>query len=581
MDEFSQYEIKTPDGTDELSQYEINPSNGINITMNGSPSGIPKTSGIDELAEAIGMKESSGNYGARGPSVNGANAIGKYQIMPATLSDWSKRYLGREISEKEFSSNPKLQDAVAKARISDLKSQGYPDSDIASIWISGKPLSGNNRKDKATGISVQDYVHDVLKFKNPKEAELYRQHPDLWKANEYVKENPYLQFLTNTGKVAGGAGKGLFEGVGKSVASVANLIPGVNINQEDVLGGIGKGVSAIGNVGIGLGNFLNQTNAPYLSSPTSEQLAPTDIYGKVGREAGNIGGEALAGNELYSALGAVPKLGNEASVAMNALRGALSGAAVGQDGFGGRVGGAVTGAAFSPFSQMSDKAISDRIVQDYQRALGEGSSKYTKVLEGVPEDRLAKPVISSFEEPIDFREVRRYMKKKDRINLDKYFRNPTIENAHNAQSDLFKSIKKESNSEVASLMDNARESIKTGLKRALDRNMGGKGEEYSRAADYWKNKVVPFQGPKHKGENLLDVYGENRLFPKTVIDKLIKNDEFRKALGGKYNKDLSRKELLNKLTRKLGPSAIAGAVPGAAVYLGLKDRPQNNYYGDQ
>lgn len=116
------------------------------------------------IANALGMIESSGNYNAVGPTVKGKNAYGKYQIMEQNIPSWSKEALGSSISLQQFRSDKSLQDRIALYKIEAYRKQGYSPQDIASMWLSGKPLSGNQRKDLATGVSVPEYVERFNKY---------------------------------------------------------------------------------------------------------------------------------------------------------------------------------------------------------------------------------------------------------------------------------------------------------------------------------------------------------------------------------------------------------------------------------
>ncbi len=40
--------------------------------------------------------------------------MGKYQVMPGNLPQWSEEALGRAISEADFMANPNLQDTIVK-----------------------------------------------------------------------------------------------------------------------------------------------------------------------------------------------------------------------------------------------------------------------------------------------------------------------------------------------------------------------------------------------------------------------------------------------------------------------------------
>jgi hypothetical protein len=122
---------------------------------------------LDRLREALGKYESSGNYKVRGKVVNkgmykGQRALGKYQIMPGNLPEWSKAALGRVVSEEEFINNPELQDKIASHRIGEISKSHSDVRDIASIWFSGKPLKGNKGHDG--NVDTPSYVAGVMKF---------------------------------------------------------------------------------------------------------------------------------------------------------------------------------------------------------------------------------------------------------------------------------------------------------------------------------------------------------------------------------------------------------------------------------
>lgn len=129
----------------------------------------PSTS-LLRLSEAIATQESGGDYGAVGPVVTsgayqGERALGKYQIMPSNIPLWSRDVLGRIITPEEFYRNPALQDQLAMAKIYQLMNQYDNPADVASVWFSGQPLSGNNASD-VTGTSVPKYVQSVMRYFN-------------------------------------------------------------------------------------------------------------------------------------------------------------------------------------------------------------------------------------------------------------------------------------------------------------------------------------------------------------------------------------------------------------------------------
>lgn len=127
----------------------------------GSPTS--SAGSTQKLAEAIGKVESSGNYQAVSPvNRNGERAYGKYQVLASNIPVWTKEVLGRALSVAEFLKDTVAQDKVALAKIGSLLNKHGNPADVASVWFSGRPLTGNQSKD-ITGVSVPQYVQKVLK----------------------------------------------------------------------------------------------------------------------------------------------------------------------------------------------------------------------------------------------------------------------------------------------------------------------------------------------------------------------------------------------------------------------------------
>jgi hypothetical protein len=108
-------------------------------------------------ADAISSVESGGNYHAIGPDTgNMGRALGKYQVMSANVGPWSKEVLGREISPREFISNPALQDAIFQGKFNQYVDK-YGADGAARAWFAGeKGMHNPNAKD-AFGTTVDEY----------------------------------------------------------------------------------------------------------------------------------------------------------------------------------------------------------------------------------------------------------------------------------------------------------------------------------------------------------------------------------------------------------------------------------------
>ena len=135
------------------------------------------TTFVDESAlfgvkEALAAVESKGRggYHAIGPVITdpssryfGQRALGRYQVMPANIPEWSKEALGYAITPREFYDNPALQEQIVNYQLAKLMRQYKTVEDVASVWHSGKPLARALRsRDLATGLSTVDYVRRVI-----------------------------------------------------------------------------------------------------------------------------------------------------------------------------------------------------------------------------------------------------------------------------------------------------------------------------------------------------------------------------------------------------------------------------------
>lgn len=125
------------------------------------------TNQVARIAESIGQFESGGNYQARGPVVTsgrykGERALGKYQIMPGNLPQWSREILGYEVTPDQFLANPQIQDAIAQGKMAQtLKKYGTVE-DVASVWFSGQPVARAGNRSDVLGTTVPQYVQNVV-----------------------------------------------------------------------------------------------------------------------------------------------------------------------------------------------------------------------------------------------------------------------------------------------------------------------------------------------------------------------------------------------------------------------------------
>lgn len=116
-----------------------------------------------QLVNSIAQQETQGSpraYSIKTPTGRGDYALGKYQILASNIRPWSKEVLGKAITPQQFLASPQLQDQIATAKIDKMMQQYGDAKDVASVWFSGRPLKGNNSRDKS-GLNTHDYASQV------------------------------------------------------------------------------------------------------------------------------------------------------------------------------------------------------------------------------------------------------------------------------------------------------------------------------------------------------------------------------------------------------------------------------------
>jgi hypothetical protein len=149
----------------EAYDYLTNPDSKVrkpgSPILPGTSSGLGSDAGNPAWRNAIANIESrgSGGYAAVGPPTrSGDQAYGKYQIMGSNIGDWSQAALGKRLSIAEFMASPESQDKIFDHRFGGyVKKFGNP-QDAASMWLTGKPLSGGANLRDLNGTSGADYV---------------------------------------------------------------------------------------------------------------------------------------------------------------------------------------------------------------------------------------------------------------------------------------------------------------------------------------------------------------------------------------------------------------------------------------
>lgn len=108
-------------------------------------------SGIDTFLRALGQVESGGRYTARNAS---SGAYGKYQILPSSWRAWTRHYL----HDATAWPTPHNQEAIARARVTDLYRSFGRWNAVAHWWLTGRAIT--DPRSQTSG--ARHYVQKVM-----------------------------------------------------------------------------------------------------------------------------------------------------------------------------------------------------------------------------------------------------------------------------------------------------------------------------------------------------------------------------------------------------------------------------------
>lgn len=341
---------------------------------------------------------------------------------------------------------------------------------------------------------------------------------------------------------------------------------GLGLGTAQTAGDIG---ASIGNFGIeGLSNLFGK-EIPRIPHPNLKQYYPESEWGQTGSDIGNFAGNfAVPGVGYLKAL----KLANSlpGKIAAGAGAGALGGAAINEeDRGGGAVAGGITGGLLPALHRLLPSSVANNITKAYHKAKDVGSGMYNRVWKDAAEEGLTHAPLSkgiphkNFEEEAGSDYVTR---------LKEYIKDPTLENAHWAQSDLgkfidsFKGVKPH---EIPSPKLRALDEAKT-LQEKIKESMFSHNalgtrphlaKAYSKASENWAKNVIPYQDIKNIRE-----YAKGKVKSSTLIKNALKNENFMLNKAEKHPALLAHEAAQNPLLRKILGAVGAGAGLGTGAY---------------
>jgi len=125
----------------------------------------PNDMSTERIKAEIAFRESGVQkepYTAINENENGTTDYGKYQVNEKTLSHWSKRFIGREITPQEFLRSPKLQELFIDKAIKHLGTLGAKSLDaFLLLWHFGwGDISSARVRKLKSSIAGQEYLNN-------------------------------------------------------------------------------------------------------------------------------------------------------------------------------------------------------------------------------------------------------------------------------------------------------------------------------------------------------------------------------------------------------------------------------------
>lgn len=381
----------------------------------------------------------------------------------------------------------------------------------------------------------------------------------------------------------GDAIKGLF---GQTAQVGAKSLEGITdpfnkaVEQARLPSIAGGALQSAGDVGASLANIPAAAQESVTGEPSSMRVPhpdlsqylpkdPTSALAFLGGEAG--GGLALGGGG-FAGMGG---MGIPAKIAGGALMGAAAGET--DDMGGGRGLGAVIGAGGSAAGAglqrlagaLSNKKLAKELVDAESKASKHYNSRYGHIFDQVENRNI--PDMLNKKPPINVRllheapEAEKYL-----ASTKEFYSKPTLKNAHNAQSDLYKMINSIKRIEPEKRTMQMNEAMKEAerLRGDLNNNILSHLHEnnsldlaldYGTVGEGYRKDVVPYQSLKH-----LKDHKKNKKTADTFIKDALKNEEFLLNMGDRHPNLSTRYQIDKALKSPLAPYIVGGGVGGTA-----------------
>jgi len=238
-------------------------------------------------------------YAALGPlSRRGDRAYGKYQIMGANIPKWSREAGLGALTPEEFLSNPKAQEAIARAKFGEyLKRTGSPE-EAAAMWFAGPGYKSHPGAKDVLGTSIPKYMETYRKNLGSDDqglgAILSRVTPEQRKfvaTADLPDEGSIVDLKKPTSRSEEPSEE---EGIGLNRQTIIPALTGLGAALEGMVTSptVGLGGALLRGAGAGLGAGAKSYMEVGKQIPEIEKLKAEAL--RIGAETGRIGAETRA-----------------------------------------------------------------------------------------------------------------------------------------------------------------------------------------------------------------------------------------------------------------------------------------------
>lgn len=325
-------------------------------------------------------------------------------------------------------------------------------------------------------------------------------------------------------------------------------------------------IQGAGDIGASLANIPLGMIDKKIPHPELKKYFPQDLLSQGAFTAGELGAGIPGALGLESKLASkLPELTGKARLGSRALTGAISGAALGEEMPGGRTFGALLGGIAPVASAMRPKNIAKNLVDYKNKISKEYSNAYDQLFKTAEE----KGIKQVRKPSVNYDLMMENIPSENTKALKKFIKDPTLENAHWAQSDLNRYISSKKGKDLPSEKDKAlKEAIiaHKKLKGIMHTELSkekGLSPEYAKLTKGYGQEVVPYKYNPH-----LTKYEKGELKASSLVKALTGNDKFMIKQGNKYP-ELQLQALLRSPLGKigLGAGAIGLGLPPGLEYL--------------